>query len=106
MDIFQNEKRILFCSIFQYPLYPLSRIETININHIIKTPLPSGATGREFRAEIAMNWLEAIDEFKPELAAVEREAASHRLISALTTSASWQLTAPLRAAKRLIGPRR
>jgi acetoin utilization deacetylase AcuC-like enzyme len=65
-DIFQNEKRVLFCSIFQYPLYPLSGIETKS-NHIINTPLPAGATGREFRSEIEMKWLEPINKFKPEL---------------------------------------
>ncbi len=64
-DIFQNEKKVLLCSSFQYPLYPDGDIESTD--HILKIPLPSGTTGQLFRGEIERHWLGQIKKFEPEL---------------------------------------
>lgn len=64
-DIFQNNNHVLVCSIFEELLYPGD--EPPHVSNIINVPLPSGATGREFRAEITQHALEKINAFKPEL---------------------------------------
>ena len=65
-DIFQNNKKILICSIYEQYLYPVDKPIT-NAKNIINIPLTAGATGREFRAEIIQNGLDKINEFKPEM---------------------------------------
>lgn len=65
-NIFQNDKRVLFCSSFQYPFFPFSGIDTKS-QHIINIPLMAGTTSREFRSEIEQYWLSAIADFKPQI---------------------------------------
>jgi acetoin utilization deacetylase AcuC-like enzyme len=65
-DIFREDSRILFCSSFQYPFYPNMGADTIS-DHIINLPLPSGTSGKEFRAVVEARWFNAIDLFQPEL---------------------------------------
>jgi acetoin utilization deacetylase AcuC-like enzyme len=65
-DIFQNEKRVLFCSSFQYPFYPFSGADTKS-DHIINIPLPAGTNSRNFRSEIEQNWFDSIRNFNPEI---------------------------------------
>ena len=63
--IFYNNKNVLICSIYEEFLYPFNNPKKAkNILHI---PLPSGATGRELRAEIVQNGLEKINAFKPQM---------------------------------------
>ena len=65
-DIFQNNKKVLICSIYEQLLYPFDEGQLCAEN-IINIPLPSGATGREFRAEITQHGIERIKKFKPDL---------------------------------------
>jgi len=64
-DIFFNNKQVLICSIYEENLYPLDVPR--QANNIIHIPLPSGATGREFRSEITQHALEKLDSFKPQM---------------------------------------
>ncbi len=65
-DIFQNEERVLLCSSFQHPFYPFSGADTQSA-HILNLPLPEGTKGKTWREQIEEHWLEAIQNFKPEL---------------------------------------
>ena len=64
-DIFRNDPRVLFCSVFQHPFYPFSGHETES-EHLVSVPLPCGTTGNTFRAEVAAHILPALDAFAPE----------------------------------------
>lgn len=86
-DIFQNEKRVLYCSIFQYPFYPFSDVDAGG-DHIINIALPAGTTGREFRAEIEQHWLGAVRAFKPEIIFFSAGFDGHRN----DVLANWLLT--------------
>jgi len=64
-EIFLNNKQVLICSIYEENLYPSDiPIKAPNIIHI---PLPYGATGREFRAEITQYGLKRLNSFKPQM---------------------------------------
>jgi acetoin utilization deacetylase AcuC-like enzyme len=65
-NIFQDDKRVLFCSSFESPFYPFSGTETES-SHIINIPLPAGTTGKLFREKVAELWFEKIIQFKPEM---------------------------------------
>lgn len=63
--IFFNNKKVLICSIYEETLYPFEVPR--KAKNIINIPLPSGATGREFRSEITYNGLERLNAFKPQM---------------------------------------
>jgi acetoin utilization deacetylase AcuC-like enzyme len=65
-DIFKDEQRVMFCSIFQHPFFPYSGIESPNQNHI-KIPLAAGAGSDEFRRVVTNDWLPALTAFRPQL---------------------------------------
>lgn len=65
-DIFQRDKRVLYCSSFQHPLYPGYEEEMDNA-HILSVPLAAGTTSDEFREKIAQAWFDKIATFKPQL---------------------------------------
>ncbi|MES2208270.1 MAG: histone deacetylase family protein [Pseudomonadota bacterium] len=76
-DIFHHDSRVLFCSTFQFPLYPGSGVDSGN-EHIINTPLKSGATGKDFREAVKSYWLPALEIFKPELIFISAGFDAHR----------------------------
>lgn len=65
-NIFQHDKRVLYCSSFESPFYPFSGTDTQS-EHIINIPLPAGTTGQIFRKKVEECWFEKIDQFKPEM---------------------------------------
>lgn len=65
-DIFRLESRVLLCSSFQSPFYPMSGADTKS-DHIINLPLPAGTSGKEFRTAVTNHWLEKLETFHPEL---------------------------------------
>ncbi len=65
-DIFRDESRVLFCSSFQHPFYPGTGADTVS-DHIINIPLPAGTASEEYRAAVEERWLQALDDFRPEL---------------------------------------
>jgi acetoin utilization deacetylase AcuC-like enzyme len=65
-DIFLQESRVLFCSSFQHPFYPLTAIDDVP-GHIINIPLPATTRSENFRAAIAEKCLPILIEYKPQL---------------------------------------
>lgn len=65
-DIFQQDKRVLYCSSFQHPLYPGYEEEMDN-EHIISVPLNMGTTGDLFREKVQSAWFDKLAAFRPQL---------------------------------------
>jgi acetoin utilization deacetylase AcuC-like enzyme len=65
-EIFYKNKKVLICSSYEDFLYPYAEGE-LHAKNIIRIPLPSGATGREFRAEWVQHGFDKIMDFRPEL---------------------------------------
>ena len=64
-NIFEADDRVLFCSSYEHPLFPFSNSPSIP-NKLINTPLKSGSTGADFRAQVQQHWLPALHAFKPQ----------------------------------------
>ena len=64
--IFQQDKRVLYCSSFAHPLYP-GYEEELDNPHILSVPLAAGTTGDAFRRKVRAAWFERMAEFKPQL---------------------------------------
>lgn len=65
-DIFLHEPRVLFCSSFQHPFYPLTAIDDVP-DHIINMPLPATCRSDGFRAALTEYCLPALRRFQPQL---------------------------------------
>ncbi len=63
---FNEDECYLFCSTYQYPLYPFA-IKESNTPPIINSPLAATDKGPEFRKAITDNWLPALHKFQPEI---------------------------------------
>jgi len=66
INILRNESRILYCSSFQYPFYPMVGIETSN-DHIINMPLAAGSGSELFRETYKTHCFPKLHAFKPEI---------------------------------------
>lgn len=75
-DIFRDDKRVLFCSSFQYPFYPNTGADT-NSDHIINVPLPGGTTGKQLRHAVEARWLPALEAFRPQLVVISAGFDGH-----------------------------
>ncbi|WP_372625612.1 histone deacetylase family protein [Arsukibacterium sp.] len=75
-DIFKHEPRVLFCSSFEYPLYPNTGADTVS-DHIINLPLPGGCKASQWRSAVSSNWLPALNAFAPELVLVSAGFDGH-----------------------------
>lgn len=64
-DIFFYDDRVLFCSTYQYPLYPLSEVVENN-PRILHSPFPMNSGSEEFRNAVKKIWLPALEQFQPE----------------------------------------
>jgi acetoin utilization deacetylase AcuC-like enzyme len=62
----KDDKGYLFCSSYEYPLYPFE-IQESNTPPVINTPLKATTKGPDFRKSISEHWLPALKNFKPEL---------------------------------------
>jgi acetoin utilization deacetylase AcuC-like enzyme len=65
-DIFENDKRVLFCSTFQHPFYPFTPLRENSPNRV-SVPLDASARSAEFRAAVTDHWLPALERFAPEM---------------------------------------
>lgn len=63
---FNDDAGYLFCSSYQYPLYPFEITES-DTPPIINTPLASTDKGEQFRQRLTEHWLPALHKFKPEM---------------------------------------
>lgn len=75
-EIFQRNKRVMLCSIFEHPLYPFSGTKSVGPN-LINVPLPAGADGAAFRAAFTERCLPRLDAFKPELVFISAGFDAH-----------------------------
>ncbi|MBU2892455.1 histone deacetylase family protein [Colwellia sp. D2M02] len=63
---FNDDAGYLFCSSYQYPLYPFEITES-DTPPIINTPLAATDKGEQFRQKLTEHWLPALHKFKPEI---------------------------------------
>jgi acetoin utilization deacetylase AcuC-like enzyme len=77
--MFWNEPDLMFASTHQMPLYPGTGAREERGAHgtIINAPLPGGAGGEEFRAEMTEIILPALDDFAPELLIISAGFDAH-----------------------------
>ncbi len=72
----EDDKGYLFCSSYQYPLYPFE-IEESDTPPIINTPLAAITKGEQFREKLTDHWLPALHKFKPELILISAGFDAH-----------------------------
>jgi len=77
-DIFQNDKRVLFCSSFQHPFYPFTGHDS-DTKNLVDVPLPAGTDGSQFRQAIEQHWLPALEKFKPQMIFISAGFDAHLL---------------------------
>jgi acetoin utilization deacetylase AcuC-like enzyme len=72
----EDDKGYLFCSSYQYPLYPFEIVES-DTPPVINTPLAATTKGPDFRKAITEHWLPALRKFKPELILISAGFDAH-----------------------------
>ena len=76
-DIFAGDERVLFCSSFQFPLYPNTG-DVAQGNNIENLPLPALCKPAIWREQIEQHWLPRLNAFKPQLMLVSAGFDGHR----------------------------
>lgn len=76
-EIFCNEPRILFCSTFQHPFFPYTRMYE-NSENRVNVPLEATAGSGEFREAVTRQWLPALERFAPEFLFISAGFDAHR----------------------------
>jgi acetoin utilization deacetylase AcuC-like enzyme len=64
--MFRHDERVLFCSSFQHPFYPGTRLDTDN-PQMVYAPLHAGDGSDAFRAAYSENIFPAVEAFAPEM---------------------------------------
>lgn len=72
-----GDDRVLFCSSFQHPFYPYTRIDNVETN-IVNAPLSAGSDGSSFRAAVEQYWLPALKHHAPELILISAGFDAHQ----------------------------
>ena len=72
----EDDKGYLFCSSYEYPLYPFEIVES-DTPPVINTPLKATTKGPDFRKAITEHWLPALNKFKPELIIISAGFDAH-----------------------------
>ncbi len=75
--IFASDPRVLLCSSYEYPLYPLSA-NPPSTDRQINVPLPAGCDGKNFAAAVAAHWFPALQAFAPEMVFFSAGFDAHR----------------------------
>jgi acetoin utilization deacetylase AcuC-like enzyme len=75
-DIFRDEPRVMFCSVFQHPLYPFTATDS-PAGHLVKVPLAAGTGSGAFREQVREQWLEPLEAFRPELVMISAGFDGH-----------------------------
>ena len=91
-DIFAGNAQVLFCSSFQFPLYPNTGDTPLGDN-IENLPLPALCKPAMWREQITQHWLPRINAFKPQLILVSAGFDGHReddMAQFLLTEADYQ----------------
>ncbi|MEO6155907.1 MAG: histone deacetylase family protein [Thermomonas sp.] len=78
--IFEHDRRLLFASSHQLPLYPgTGSRDEVGDGNIVNAPLPPDAGSAEFRAAWSQRLLPAVDAFKPQLLMISAGFDAHRM---------------------------
>ena len=75
-DIFRDDRRVLLCSSYQYPLWPDMNPPTLP-GRVINCPLPPGSGSDVFRAAVQQHWLPALEAFAPQLLLISAGFDAH-----------------------------
>jgi len=76
-SIFRSDSRVLFCSSFQHPFYPYTKLDNPPA-HIVHTPLDAGSDSTVFRKAIERDWLPAVARHQPQMIFVSAGFDAHR----------------------------
>jgi acetoin utilization deacetylase AcuC-like enzyme len=76
-DIFIDNDKVLYCSIFQHPFFPFTPPPE-NSDHIVSIPLDASAKSAEFRSAVSDHWLPALARFQPEMIFISAGFDAHR----------------------------
>jgi acetoin utilization deacetylase AcuC-like enzyme len=76
-DILIGDDRVLYCSIFQHPFFPYTKLPE-NSEQVISVPLDATAKSAEFRAAVTDHWLPALERFQPEMIFVSAGFDAHQ----------------------------
>ncbi|MGE5453409.1 MAG: histone deacetylase family protein [Acidobacteriota bacterium] len=76
-DIFQDDERVLMCSVFEQGLYPYSGDQAKGPN-MVNVGLAPRSGGEAFREAVTQHWLPALHAFRPELIYVSAGFDAHR----------------------------
>jgi acetoin utilization deacetylase AcuC-like enzyme len=76
-EMFSDEPRLLFCSTFQHPFFPYTRIYE-NAENRVNVPLDATAKSEEFREAVTHQWLPALERFAPEFLFISAGFDAHR----------------------------
>ena len=75
-DIFKDDRRVLLCSSYQYPLWPDMNPPT-RPGHVVNCPLPPGSGSEAFRTAVQQQWLPALETFAPQLLLISAGFDAH-----------------------------
>jgi len=75
-DIVDGDANILFCSSFEFPLYPGGYRENVE-NQRVNVPLETSSGSAEFRSAITNAWLPALAKFQPQMIIVSAGFDAH-----------------------------
>lgn len=64
-NIFQRDKRVMYCSSFEHPFYP-GYDEEMDNTHILSVPLAAGTGSDLFRSRVQSAWFEQLAAFQPQ----------------------------------------
>jgi acetoin utilization deacetylase AcuC-like enzyme len=79
-DIFSNERRVLYASTHQMPLYPgTGAASETGVGNIVNAPLPPAANSAVFRDACRAVVLPAVERFKPQLVMISAGFDAHYL---------------------------
>jgi acetoin utilization deacetylase AcuC-like enzyme len=75
-DIVAGDDRILMCSFYQHPFYPL--VEHSDAANLVNLPVPAYTKGMDIRELIDMSWMPRLDAHKPQMIFISAGFDAHR----------------------------
>lgn len=77
-EIFADDARVLYCSLYQHPFYPVDTRVRVPAN-VVDVPLAAGSDGRALRRLVEAQWLPALRRFRPQIVFVSAGFDAHAL---------------------------
>ena len=75
-DIVAGDERILMCSFYQHPFYPVCEHSTAS--NLVNLPVPAYTKGMDIREIVETYWIPRLEEFKPEMVFISAGFDAHR----------------------------